>query len=354
MPLSHEWWAGDNTQKYWLEITDRPNLGEDLLSPKFSSTGKITPGYESMVHVMPGDVILHYWQQAGQEPALVSYSIALSEAWDSDINWVARGKNAHGKNAKDSDAWQVSLGEMTDLQSPLTLSVLRERESSIKGVLEALQMKHGDPIYFPFRFSKFEPMRANQVYLTKFPRELVDLLPELNKIVLQADTPVIGGSGGTNSGDIGKPLAKVGKSGTGYLNNQAAKKAIELQAMKQATEYLEGLGMAVKDVSATESFDLSAVIGDSVWTVEVKGSSGVATSVELTIGEVKASWSSVFSALIVVDQISWVESANSIQTSPGRLRIIADWLPEEERLLPTRYRYVLPVMEEPTPDSPAP
>ena len=87
MTIQNAWWESDPEQRFWLEITDRDNLGENLLSPQLGRNGRSTPGYELMTHVKPGDIIFHYWQQADQEPAIVSYSVAISNAQPSTIVW---------------------------------------------------------------------------------------------------------------------------------------------------------------------------------------------------------------------------------------------------------------------------
>lgn len=30
----HRWWDSDSTERFWLEITDRPDLGVDLRAPQ--------------------------------------------------------------------------------------------------------------------------------------------------------------------------------------------------------------------------------------------------------------------------------------------------------------------------------
>lgn len=62
MPIN-EWWAGDPSERYWLEITDRERLGEDLYAPKAAKGGKDTPGYSLVSHVRDGDIVFHYWKQ---------------------------------------------------------------------------------------------------------------------------------------------------------------------------------------------------------------------------------------------------------------------------------------------------
>jgi hypothetical protein len=54
------WWAANPSELYWLEITDRPDIGVDLHAPQHDATGGRTPGYSLIWWVSPGDVVFHY------------------------------------------------------------------------------------------------------------------------------------------------------------------------------------------------------------------------------------------------------------------------------------------------------
>ena len=333
MALKNLWWESDPRQCFWVEITSRENLGADLLSPKVGRGGKATPGYESMVHVNPGDVIFHYWQQPGQEPALVSYSIAVGQAETSVITWRPHGKNSTNMKPERSAAWRVPLGGMTDLAEPVNLSTFRDTSKKLHAISEQLKKTHGKSIYFPFAWYDGE-LRANQVYLTKFPAEIVDLFPELQ---ILGDVPAT----------TKKPRPKDREPRprtSGYMADPILRKAIELQAMAQAAELLHDLGYETTDVSANNPYDLHAVGPDDELAVEVKGSSGTATTVELTIGEVnKAREKSTGAMLIVVDQIPFKREGNDVITELGRVRFWPGWDDEltDVRLQAIRFRYLL-------------
>lgn len=334
MALSNPWWETDPQQRFWVEITGREDLGANLLSPKTGRGGRPTPGYESMTHVSPGDVVFHYWQQAGQEPALVAYSIAVGRAKHSSITWRPHGKNSTQLEPQRSVAWEVPLGGMTDLERPVTLSMLRRRSDQIRELLDRLEGSYGAPIYFPFSWYRGE-LRPNQYYLTKFPAELVDLFAELS-IDRLPDTP---------TPDVPHKEREPRSRTTGYVSDPVLRKAIEMQAMKQAEQFLQRRGYSTSDVSATSPYDLHASSPDGELIVEVKGSSGTATSVELTIGEVnKALDESVHAFIIVVDQIPFTRQGANVVTQPGRLRYLSEWdnTLTESRLQPTRFRFLLP------------
>jgi hypothetical protein len=291
-----------------------------------------------MTHVKDGDIVFHYWQQPGQEPAIVSYSQVIGAAFDSRITWRPHGKNASRLKPRRSVAWQVPLGGMIDIARPVSLSDLRTKSDRLQSVLDSLRQTHGDPIYFPFAWYKGK-LRAQQAYLTKFPADLVALFPDLQ--VLAPSTSSVGGS---------RPKAAEPRSKTaGYISDPELRRAIELQAMKQADALLQDLGYSTIDVSANSPYDIHAVHGDEVVAVEVKGSTGTATTVELTIGEVKkAQEPGIGSMLVVVDQISATKTDSGIQTGAGRVRFWPDWNPDQEsyRLLPIRFRYLLEPEDE--------
>lgn len=338
MPLSNPWWDSDPQQRYWIEITSREDLGEDLLSPKVGRGGRLTPGYESMVHVRPGDIIFHYWQQSGQDPAIVSYSQAIGPAFTSTITWRPRGKNAAGLKPVKSAAWQVPLGEMTDLPEIVTLSDLRRKSEELRRVADSITAVHGKTTYFPFAWYQDE-LRAVQAYLTKFPSEILGLFPELQVV----DAPLI---------DLDKTPPQNARQRIrhgGYIADPAIRKAIELQAMRQADKFLNDRGYATTDVSANQPYDIHATRGEEQIAVEVKGSSGVATTVELTIGEVKkARDPNIGSMLVVVDQIEISVTPGGVEANSGRLRFWPEWEPDVagNRLQAIRFRYLLePVAE---------
>ena len=334
MALSNPWWQSDLKQNYWLEVTDRENLGADLLSPKLGRGGKPTPGYESMTYVQPGDVVFHYWQQPGQEPAIVSFSVAVGSAETSTITWRPHGKNAKDMKPERSPAWKVPLGGMTDLENHITLSDFRGVSDQLKGIETNLVSLFGTPVYFPFAWYP-DGLRAMQVYLTKFPAEIVELFPELQVL----ETP--SSAQGVPRVREREPRSRI----AGYIQDPILRKAIELQAMKQADELLKAFGYETLDVSATEPYDIHARGPEDELAVEVKGSSGTATTVELTIGEVnKAREKAQGSMLVVVDRIPYQREGLNVITKAGRVRFWPDW--EEElsgdRLQSIRFRYLLP------------
>jgi hypothetical protein len=70
------WWAGDPRQRFWLEITDRPDIGVDLHCPQRDTTGSPTPGYSLIWQVASSDIVFHY---SLPERAITAWSRAAGQ-----------------------------------------------------------------------------------------------------------------------------------------------------------------------------------------------------------------------------------------------------------------------------------
>ena len=135
--------------------------------------------------------------------------------------------------------------------------------------------------------------------------------------------------------------------GPGRQSNTPLKLATEQHAVDRATKYLEGEGYEVEDVGAEKPFDLRATKGGEILCVEVKGSVGTPSSVNLTYKEVQVARNAPRTLLIVVDRIRWKQdpTTGGIETFDGNLRKWWGWKADEDLLTPTEYRYELPLEE---------
>jgi hypothetical protein len=76
---------------------------------------------------------------------------------------------------------------------------------------------------------------------------------------------------------------------------------------------------------------------------EVKGSSMLIDTVELTLNEVSHARDYMETDLIVVDGIEWARRADgTVTTRGGRLRVWPDWAPAESSLSARKFAYTLP------------
>ncbi len=303
-----------------------------MFAPKADASGRPNWTYDLVRYVRDGDVVFHWWKQAGTDPAIVGYSRAVGSVETSRITWQARGTVGRAAGAPiTGPAWRFPLGEYVDLPDPVTLGRLRVLEPQLAAVRDSLEAAVGGPLYFPFAFSDKRPLRTTQGYLVKVPRSVVVAIPELQA--------ALGGLAPDGSArPTGAPLP-----GDRRRQDPADRKAIERHAVDWALAYLVAEGYDVEDVGATEPYDILAMNDEEELHVEVKGSTGTATTVELTDGEVLQGWADIGSVFIVVDQIVLERlDGDERRTSGGRPRVWWPWTPEEERLKPIRYRYVVP------------
>lgn len=329
----HEWWLTDTGERYWVEITDRSSLGEDLIAPKLTGSGSTTSGYELLRAVEPGDIVFHWWKQGSSAPAFVGFSQAVSPAESSSLVWQAKGTSGRKQaGATSRPAWRVRLTGYEELETHVDLDVIRRRERRIHALADRLEQKYGRPLYFPFALSAKRPIRTAQAYFAKVPAELVDLLPELRTAKSRPTFRSV------RSGSLRPSGPRPRKP------DAAANREVEVYAMTKAAEYLDAKGFLFEDVSASNPYDYLALDAEANEVhVEVKGRTGSATTVDLTSGEVQdANSRGTLSILIVIDQIKLTRSGRGFHCSGGRLRSWADWQPERQRLVATAYRYTLP------------
>ena len=88
VPLN-TWWVSEPSQRYWMEITDREDIGGPLLSPKLP---RLTWGYDLVSQVQPGDRVLH-WHTAGGASAIVGWSnVAEHATVIPEYTWTPHGE----------------------------------------------------------------------------------------------------------------------------------------------------------------------------------------------------------------------------------------------------------------------
>lgn len=134
-----------------------------------------------------------------------------------------------------------------------------------------------------------------------------------------------------------RPLA-----GQGFNLSVPQRRAIELHAMNVAIKHLEKLGFSVRDVSASESFDLVATTSSETITVEVKGTTGLPGSIILTANEASHHRSQYpQNALIVVYNIELGEGNGRPVAFGGAISEVRPWLLDEDRLRPVAFTYGL-------------
>lgn len=210
MPINR-WWDKAEGEAYWLEITGRDDIGADLKAPQLDDEGSDYWSYSLVTEVGDGDVVFHYDRH---KHAIVAWSRAAGEAWEEDIVWGARGGTARRASVTpyQRPGWKLGLTDHASVTPPVTLEDVRVRRAAILDLEARLQQKHGRSIYMPFvRYSN--TLRAQQGYLTKFPKDMIGWFPPLVAAAQLANTTA---PTPTNPAPTAKAHATSGTVGTTY------------------------------------------------------------------------------------------------------------------------------------------
>jgi hypothetical protein len=74
------------SNRLWLEITDRADVGANLNAPLYDKNGQPNWTYDLVRDIREGDKIFHY-----KNSAIIGVSRATGQAWFDDVIWAARG-----------------------------------------------------------------------------------------------------------------------------------------------------------------------------------------------------------------------------------------------------------------------
>lgn len=114
--------------------------------------------------------------------------------------------------------------------------------------------------------------------------------------------------------------------------------------MEAARIYYETRGYIVTDTSLRRPYDYVASKPGDERRVEVKGAQGAGVSVIVTAGEVIAALDSPEPTdLFVLYGIEVIQRDDAVAAQGGLERVIVSWRPMSAYLVPTEYRYSLPV-----------
>lgn len=335
MPVNR-WWRHDPNERYWLEITNREDIGANLHAPQVNDKGQEYWSYALVREVRPGDLVLHWDKNHG--PGVVGYSRVLGKAAASTITWRSRGTYGRQRVASGPEAaWQAPLGGYRLLRQPVTQTLLRGIEPRIRSLRDDLMNVFDGPLYFPFALSETRPLRAAQGYLTKLPRALVEELAELSELrqIAVSEPHEPEASEGQPSSSFEK---RAGSSGYGRQRDAKRRQAVERHAMNLVLDHYRSLGYEVEDVGDRSPWDITVRKDGIEAHIEVKGSTTARDVIDLTEGEVRHA-EDLPTCLIVIDQI---KLGADLRCDGGRWRTWEGWTPNREDLAATAYRYRLP------------
>jgi hypothetical protein len=197
MPVNR-WWADNPDERYFLETTDRPDIGVDLKAPQATDKGQTShQSYVLIKEVRPGDVIIHYHKPSRQ---IALWSRVASEPFAEEIVWGSHGIIARraGVEPYRRPGWRALLEGPFEISSPVTLEDLRAAEGAIRNAFDELHTAYKGSLYLPLEISDKRPLRPTQFYLTKAPLSWLRAVPVL--------APVLDASATTAGSDIAGAL----------------------------------------------------------------------------------------------------------------------------------------------------
>ena len=170
----NKWWESRRGERYWLETTDRPDIGVDLKAPQRDEAGKEHHSYSLIEEVDEGDVVLHYQMSS---KSVVAWSRARGGIWEEDIVWGSHA--SAGALRRRQPGWRRGLEGPYWFETPVSQAQLRSHEAEMREVRQELESTVRGAVYFPFELSSKRPPRATQFYLSKVPARVVRLFPEM-------------------------------------------------------------------------------------------------------------------------------------------------------------------------------
>jgi hypothetical protein len=322
-----------------MEMIRRDSFGDVINAPFHGRDGRPRPNWELVKHVRDGDVILHWTSQRdGRRPGFIGWSTVDGSPYETDGLVYSDDKPAEG--------WEARLRDYTLFENFLSVDTLNRRVAEVLDVKAKVESRLSGPSYFPFVLHQAAgALRPHQGgYLTKFPVDLFTVLPELSAVVPTSDG--LTSTPRTDAATLTRIDARQTRE-AGYISDVRVRKAIELRAVELAISHYISLGYDwadVTDVGATCPYDLVLAGSTRMGAerhIEVKGSTGDALSVELTMGEVRHAREYQPTDLIVVSGIQWGRVGGDVVASKGKVSVHGDWRPEDRDLAPTRFRYAV-------------
>lgn len=185
----NRWWNDDIAEIYWLEVTDRKNLGEDLNAPQRKDNGEEYYGYSLINEINNGDIIFHYHKDSR---AIVATSKASGNVWEDKVLWGAHGTTARGEGVRPyiRPGWRLGLVDFKYIDQQIELKKLRSLQKDIQKIRDYLSARYKNSLYFPFELSNKRELRPTQAYLTKLPKEIVQLIYPIHTETLEHHNPV--------------------------------------------------------------------------------------------------------------------------------------------------------------------
>jgi hypothetical protein len=294
----NRWWVDQPAEIFWLEITDRTNLGVDLNAPQRRDDGREFWGYSLINEISDGDIVFHYHKG---DKAIVAWSRASGGIWEDTVLWGAHGTAARtaGIYPYLRPGWRHGLEDFSHLSAPVTLAHLRARESDLMDISRELVAAFGSNIYFPVNFYPGS-LRPAQGYLTKLPSAVVDLLPPLASAAEEgrsseraARRPGAEARASTPTGDLGAEYRRedeeiaVGQRDPAEIDPALIERGLRghRATQNQLADAVRARRLQPRSHRPGEpNFDLAWMSGDNVFVAEVKSTTDMNEEKQLRLG----------------------------------------------------------------------
>jgi hypothetical protein len=282
----YRWWHQRGEERYWLEVTDRPDIGVNLKAPKTNEKGKDFWSYSLLQEVKPGDLIFHYDKNS---QAIIARSVATGKTWTDVITWAARGiyARAAGIEPHLRDGLYLGLESFSPLEDPVTLDQIRKSATLIDERLSQIQKRPAAPLYYPFETGNKRQTRPMQGYLFKLPAFFLELFPELARTV-----PVTDAQASTRQRlglEYRRPPEQqaVAERDPFAVDPSIVERGLRGHAATQnkLADALVGAGLHPRSPSPLEpSFDIAWTNGSTIWVAEVKSLTSTNEEKQLRLG----------------------------------------------------------------------
>lgn len=137
----NDWWAGDTAERYWMEITDREDLGIDLNAPTRNGASREEWGYTLVTETKPGDVVLHWHRSLAGPPALVGRSTITGPlSIEDNYTWMAHGTRGRARGRPTTgQGWRMPCHGFERLGRTIGKSRLAELEPRLSKLRRAIE-----------------------------------------------------------------------------------------------------------------------------------------------------------------------------------------------------------------------
>ena len=341
------WWEGDPGERFWMEAVARPEFGTRLIAPYGrGKEGADMPFHATVDKVRDGDVVLHW--VTGTHHGLqgfVGFSIVSGLPFETESVRYEAADPLPGRAAL--------LRDFTEFPEPFTRADLHDRreqifalKSSLADTVRAERRTLETSLLFPFDpYARGREIRVHQgAYLSKFPRSLFGVLPELDRALsaLEVRNQFVTSAETARHVTVETRLDRRRAREAGDLGDVGVRHAVELRALQQARSHLEADGSRVTDVGPSRSYDLlvTPADGGEDRRVIVRGSTERVSAIELssaTVDDIHRAPTD----LILVHGIGCLREGRTIVTVDGDLDVRRGWSPSISSLVPVQYRHDL-------------